>query len=493
MYSLRVKTSIFYSLILLAILIIYNAILLFSIRHFLYRDVDTILRLKAEELVVALNAYAHQENGGILSGNVSNVSAKVLSFEKTFRKSISQDDRDSLWFAEAKELKLADDYIFFLNDRYKGIKASPNLSPALQKLFMHAASRMGTTVAFHTVQSGDTRIRIIHVPFLYEGHAPYFLQVGTSLSSVVKKQTKIIKLMMFGSVIVLFITSFWGSIFVVRILKPVTAVANTAKTISHKGLHMRITSSTTDKEMKFLVDSFNMMISRLESAFKHINEFSSNVAHELKTPLAVMRGELELVEDGVRPAEEYKKAIAVSLQEVRQMIRIIEDLLLLARLEYKTDAFTFERSDFTRFLEAQIYEPTQILATEKKIHVQINACEHPLMVNIDTMQLRRLFFNLITNAIRYTADHGSITITTVRKGNVVRCAIQDTGRGIAPEHLSKIFDRFYRVPLEKAVSAEGSGLGLSIALSIAKAHGGDITVQSILGTGSVFTVILPLD
>jgi signal transduction histidine kinase len=234
------------------------------------------------------------------------------------------------------------------------------------------------------------------------------------------------------------------------------------------------------------------MIERLEQSFAHVNEFSSHVAHELKTPLAIMRGELELALSETRDVDEYRRVIAVTLEETDRMIRIIKDLLLLAKFDYNPEVFRFEKFDLTLFLK-EIYEQSRILADSKQIAVQCDFPDAAIFINGDKTHLRRLFFNLINNAVTFTPAGGKIHLSLAVSVHAASIEIRDTGIGISPENLSRIFAKFYRIPNPRQDTASsGSGLGLSIARSIARAHKGDIAVVSRPGKGAVFTVTLPL-
>ena len=165
---------------------------------------------------------------------------------------------------------------------------------------------------------------------------------------------------------ILLITLFMGSFLTRRILKSVTDVTMTANSISQKNLNMRIPEQKLDHEMEELVGSFNRMIERLEQSFAHVNEFSSHVAHELKTPLAIIKSELELALSGGNTKEEDKRVMNVALGEIDRLIKTIKDLLLLAKLEYKLNIFKMEEIDITEFLK-DIYQAFQNIGGHKRI------------------------------------------------------------------------------------------------------------------------------
>jgi len=173
------------------------------------------------------------------------------------------------------------------------------------------------------------------------------------------------------------------------------------------------------------------------------------------------------------------------------MLKIIEDLLLLTKMNYQPDVLKFERIDLTQFIRI-IYEQAKILSSQKKITVNADIPEEAGMVSADELHLRRLFLNLIDNAIKFTPDNGSIGISLKYENQKALVSIVDTGIGIEEENMPKLFEKFFRIEGKTKDSSPSSGLGLSIAQSIAELHGGEISVTSRAGQGSNFSVSIPL-
>lgn len=282
----------------------------------------------------------------------------------------------------------------------------------------------------------------------------------------------------------------WRAI-VRHIMKPVKKIAEIAEQITHEDLSARVDIKHSGVETKYLISSFNDMISRLESSFKYIVESNSYIAHELKTPIAIIRGEAEIALKKERDNEEYKKVIGIALDESKKMLKTIEDLLLLTKMTYRPEFLNFEKIDLNQFLR-DIHEQSKILTTEKNISVDINIPEISEQVKGDELSLRRLFFNIIDNAIKFTPQDGQIKIDIKYKKRKAIISISDTGLGIAEEDIPKLFDKFFRANKEKNRYTSGSGLGLPIAQSIAELHKANITVNSTLGKGSTFIVALPI-
>jgi len=275
-----------------------------------------------------------------------------------------------------------------------------------------------------------------------------------------------------------------------RMMKPIMEVAETAESITHEDLSRRVKADNAGKETQFLVKAFNDMIARLEAAFAYITESSSYIAHELKTPLAIIKGESEVVLKKERDKEEYKKVIVGTLEETRRMFKIIEDLLLLTRVNYRSNDLQMKPLDLFQFVVV-LFEKAKILAAKKNISVNLQAPETQVWVNADEHTLRRLFLNLIDNAVKYTPQNGRVDIIVYPEGDRIKISIVNSGVGIDQENLPRLFDKFFRIDEKIKDTAPSSGLGLSIAQSIAKLHQGGITVSSQIGKGTVFTVDLP--
>jgi signal transduction histidine kinase len=243
--------------------------------------------------------------------------------------------------------------------------------------------------------------------------------------------------------------------------------------------------------MAYLAKSINVMLERLERSFEYIKEFSSSIGHELKSPLAIIKGESEVALRKERTAEDYQKALNVTLDEANRMIRIVEDLVFLAKLDYNPDNIKKEVFDFIPFFR-DIEKRAQTLAAQKQIDLTAAVPEISVTIAGKKLHLSRLFFNIIQNAVRFTPSRGKIHLTVHSRGDALMVSVSDTGLGISEEDLPKIFQRFFHKEQTEPENSGSIGLGLSIAKSIAKFHGGDIEVKSKPGEGATFTVILPI-
>jgi heavy metal sensor kinase len=274
------------------------------------------------------------------------------------------------------------------------------------------------------------------------------------------------------------------------ILRPIKEISSTAERISASNLNQRIPVSGVDDELSRLIKTINTMMDRLEAAFDQMKQFSMDIAHELKTPLTIIKGEAELAIEQTLTTDEYKRLVANILEEITRISHIIDDLLTLAKAEAKQITIKQEPVELLGIVE-DIYEDALILAVNKNISVQYAEKESATVFG-DNLRLQQLFRNLLVNAIKFTPQNGVISLSLKKVNDFVDISIQDSGIGIPKESLEKIFHRFYRVDEARSRSKGGSGLGLAISKWITEAHGGSIKVESAVGEGSIFTVSLPL-
>ena len=490
--SIRFKISVLYTAILGAILIIYSSALYFSLYFTLYREFDDELKTKAQQIDNTIRSYLQV----IGQGDEDFVFSirRVITLEGEHPDKSRIEELESEWIKKVDRLGLRENYIIFLDSKGKSIVRSKNLSSEFLTVFSKKIKVNQQEAIFKEIKFKNRHLRIVSIPFSYNGLEKYIIQIGASVKPIIILLHNRLIFITVSIPAILIISMFIGRIFAVRILRPVKEVIATAENITHQNLDSRVETGHVDEEMKYLVDAFNKMISRLEQAFKYIAEFSQHVAHELKTPLAIIRGESEVTLRKVRSPEEYKQVLENNLIEVERILRTVEDLLLLTQLDYQrpeVKVFKYQQFDLVPFLK-EIYEQSKMLASPKNIGIDIDMPEGPINIFGDRVHLRRLFFNLIHNAIKFNSVNGRIDIKAKSQDKKVVVSISDIGIGIKKEDLSKIFDKFFHVDRTGQENDPGNGLGLSIAQSIAKIHNGDIRVKSELKKGSIFTVTLPL-
>ena len=279
-----------------------------------------------------------------------------------------------------------------------------------------------------------------------------------------------------------------------RALKPVAEIATTVRKIGARNLSERLTLRGAGDELDSLSSLLNQMLDRLESAFQLVSRFTADASHELRTPVGIIRTTAEVIRSRPRTAVEHEAAWDQVILQSERMSGLIDDLLVLARADAGRSDVAVEPMDLAVTL-SEVMGEVRILAESSQLRLTASldpAC--PMTGNPDG--IRRLLLILLDNAIKYTPAGGEVQVRMYTSDSFALAGaiveIRDTGPGIEPQHLPHIFERFYRISSDRSRNTGGSGLGLSIARWLASLHGGEIVVESVPGTGSVFRVILPV-
>jgi heavy metal sensor kinase len=274
-----------------------------------------------------------------------------------------------------------------------------------------------------------------------------------------------------------------------RALAPVDEITQTARFLTAEDLSKRLAVPQTGDELERLSTTLNEMIARLEAAFRRITRFTADASHELRTPLAVMRTTAEVA---LRAPErdEPRAALERIVAEVERASQLTENLLLLARADSGAVPLQKHNVDLVEAMREACTQ-VEVLARVKALKLDARLPDTGVWVAGDAQALRRLFLILLDNAVKYTPADGCLEVSLRQQDGTALGVVADTGIGIPPEDLPHVFDRFYRADRARSRAQGGTGLGLAIGRWIAEAHGGEITVTSELGRGSVFTVRLP--
>jgi signal transduction histidine kinase len=276
-------------------------------------------------------------------------------------------------------------------------------------------------------------------------------------------------------------------------LRPVQGIMDEVDAISDgTSLHRRLAVPLSGDEIARLAVTVNGMLARLEQSFGSLHRFTADASHELKTPLMVLRAGVEraLVHPGT-PGD-ILQSLDETLAQINQMTEMVENLLTLARADEGRAPLAIEGSDL-RELVADVAETAGMLGENAGVTAVHTMPDRPVLLAVDRHRIREMLLNLVTNAIKYTPQGGTVTIALTDDEESVTFTVRDTGIGIAAGDLPHIFERFWRADQARSRTGDrpGTGLGLAITKWIAEAHGGTITVQSRPGRGSVFTVWLP--
>lgn len=276
-----------------------------------------------------------------------------------------------------------------------------------------------------------------------------------------------------------------------KALLPMEEIQKTAEEIGGGGdLSRRIPTERTQGEVRKLADTFNHMFERLESSFEKERQFTSDASHELRTPVAVILAQAEYALLPDTEAEEQKEGMEVILKQAEKMSALLSQLLLLARADNGTEHLSRETLDM-ECLALEALEEVRKRAEQCGIEL-LSDTRPNLRVQGDRVSLGRVLHNLLENAIQYGKRGGFVMLNLSESQGMVVCQVQDNGIGIEPEHLDKIWNRFYRVDAARGSGNGNSGLGLSIVKWTVEQHGGTVEAESTPGEGSCFTVRLPM-
>ena len=273
-------------------------------------------------------------------------------------------------------------------------------------------------------------------------------------------------------------------------LHPLHRISEEIKDINAEQLNRRLDAQHVPADLEELVQSFNGMISRVEKAFQQLSQFSADIAHELRTPITNLSTQTQVALSKPRSVDEYREILYSSLEEYNQLSAMIRDMLWLAQTD--NNQLTLEKIPLDLLGEIQIlvdyFEPW---AEERQVNLRLSGSD--ITVDVDRHMFRRALNNLLSNAIKHSPGGEQVNITLKRQPGQAEICIENSGVAIEPEHLGRIFDRFYRIDPARGhrPGSDGVGLGLSITRSIIELHGGTITAQS-GGDKTCFTILLPI-
>jgi len=350
------------------------------------------------------------------------------------------------------------------------------------------ALRGAPTLETIELTSGE-QARLLTMPVVRGGRIVDLVQVAMPLRRTHQTLLRYVETLLVLVPLGVVLSAVGGWLLARRALRPVDRMSQGALRISAEDLSRRLERRGTQDEIDRLADTLNAMLARLQAAFAEMQRFTADAAHELRTPLTALRGGIEVALRAERSPDEYRRVLASSIEEVDQLIRLAEDLLLLSR---STVGLSAARQPVD--LEPLCLEALELgvrLAKGKGVNVSMGATA-PVVVQGDSGALRRALLNLVDNAVKYTPAGGSVVISLERAGQSVALVVEDSGIGIDPADARRIFEPFVRLDAGRSRDTGGSGLGLAIARSIVLAHGGTLEVQSRPDGGSRFTIALPV-
>jgi len=341
-----------------------------------------------------------------------------------------------------------------------------------------------------TVSLQGTEWRVLSQPLASGGQAAAVLQVARPEQGIEDALDRLLLLMGLAVPLTLALAIAGGLFLASRALGPIDRITRTAGRIGAADLSRRLALPASPDEVGRLAATFDAMLDRLEEAFARQRRFTADASHELRTPLALLSSRAEVALDRPRTPAEYRATLTGVRDDAARLTQLLAELLTLARADRGQEALAREPVALAD-LVADTLAALAPLAEERGIVLAADALA-PCVILGDQTRLTQLLINLVDNAVKYTPAGGQVTVQLARDAATALLAVTDTGIGIAPEHLPRLFERFYRADTARSRGAGGAGLGLAIADWIARAHGGQIAVASAVGSGSTFSVRLPL-
>jgi two-component system, OmpR family, heavy metal sensor histidine kinase CusS len=349
-------------------------------------------------------------------------------------------------------------------------------------IFPPVASRETAAPSEHRV---DGKLFALTTRHAHAGGQQFTIQVAQDRSSDEQVERK------FGILVLVVLSgSILASILIAipvtrRGLRPLEEMKRSLERIGPTHLNERVAPANWPRELQPLAIAFDEMLKRLDDSFTRLSQFSADLAHELRTPIANMLGEAQVALSRDRSAAEYRETIESTIGECERLSGIVDNLLFVARADAATEPVERIRFDARAAVEkiAAFYET---IAEDR--HVAIN-CSGQGQISADPALFERAVGNLVDNALRFTPENGSIQIALAERTNDFEVAVSDNGSGVAPEHLPRVFDRFYRA--EPSRGSDGAGLGLALVKSIVDLHGGTARIRSEVGRGTTVSITFP--
>ncbi len=319
----------------------------------------------------------------------------------------------------------------------------------------------------------------------------YKVYLGCRLTTIYNVKRRIVEILFIVFPIGIILSIICGYFVTQSSLSVIDNINRTAARITSKNLHERIKIPKGRDEITNLIVTLNSMIDRLEKSFNTVQQFSHDAAHEIRTPLTIIQGEIEELLKDEKCPDNVVITLESILEEMHYLSSIANKLLMINDIDTGRINYDFTRIHLDKIVK-ETFEDAKILSASKRLKIELKKLDR-VQISGNEELLIRLLWNVIDNAIKYTEPGGRVSIGLEKKRSEVIIWVKDSGVGIPSEDIDKIFDRFYRVDKSRSRELGGSGLGLAIAKWIVDVHNGRIDVESSVGEGSVFKIVLPLD
>ncbi|MEQ8674580.1 MAG: HAMP domain-containing sensor histidine kinase [Aggregatilineales bacterium] len=462
--TIRKQLTLWYAGLLISIIVLFGTITFFVVRITMIDNLDNTLRESATQIMVNSRLVAIPT-----FGNQPRVDVQLAALDVF---------RASNVYVQAWEIV---DGV----PEFKG--ASANLASLGDIPLDHDTIGTHSDEIFHNVTIRDVELRVLTKPIVIGERLVGNVQVAADLATVNQALDTLLFIMVVSSGFAILGAGGLSMWFSYRALKPIEDITIAAGSIAvSNDLSTRLVWNGPQDELGRLISVFNHMMTRIEHTFGVQQRFIGDMSHELRTPLTAIRGNLEIAQ---RYGMDNETMEAIH-SEAERMSRLVNDLLMLARADYGGITIDMTPTDLD-FVVNESFKQTQLLAKDRDLTIVLGQVM-PTRVNGNSNRIKQLILNIMGNAIKFTQDGGTITLSLTQTDSHAVLSIADDGIGIAQEELDHIFDRFYQVNQARTHTGEGFGLGLSIAKWIVDAHKGEINVQSQPEKGTQVEIKLPL-
>ena len=457
-WSIGVRLTLWYLVLFAAAQLIFGAGMWFLARRSLYSITDDTLKGQIDDLTNFLEA--QKKNATVAKLQEEVAEAYLLEHSGDYLQ--IYDDSDGAWIFRADFLK--------------------------QHALTAPSGRL--THAHYRNEQLDRSLRFVSQRINVNGRV-FTVQTGLPIDQVDQTLALFRRYLLMFAPLLLFAAASVGFLLSRRALSPVDAITRTARTINASNLSDRLEKLSTGDELQRLSDTLNEMLGRIEHAFVRVTQFTADASHELRTPIALIRTEAEIVLRRSRGDGEYREALRHILLEAERSTALVEELLTLARADSGRETLRIASVDLSTIVREAGEQWQELMAT-RNLTFSRKTTGAKVSVLGDRNALQRLLTLLLDNAVKYTPAPGTIELQLETRGSSAIIRVRDSGIGIAVEEQPKIFERFYRVDKARSRDLNGAGIGLAIAQWIVQQHQGSITVESLPGKGSTFVVELPL-
>ncbi|PIU40297.1 MAG: hypothetical protein COT00_02410 [Candidatus Omnitrophica bacterium CG07_land_8_20_14_0_80_50_8] len=475
--SIRFVLTLWYLGILTVILCVFSSTLYSKVSANLNRHINETLAAQADAIEDNIFAFWKAEH--------------EIYKTDTIRKEIQVGRFPALidrWSAQTNELE--DHFLRLIDHKGVILAASKHFSEfnlkldesILRKTLKHRTS-------YQTIKQGKSHFQLITRPIIEDGQLLYIVQMTVSRRQAETSLEQLRDWLFWLVPATILLTSAIGWFLVTATLRPVGYMIKKVQSIGIQDLQERIEVPDTHDELEQLATTFNGLLSRLDKSFRRMRQFSAAAAHELRTPLSIMKGELEVTLRKERENAEYRRLLYGQLEVLTELANIVDQLLALAYAEEGEEAIQWKEIQLGPLIRSVI-ESWRKVAEAKELTIDLVERDTSL-IRGEKRLLERLVANFLDNAIKHTPAKGKIRMEVVRRKGEVCIVVQDTGPGITPEELPKIFDKFFSHAKRDKSDSSGVGLGLGLCRWIAESHKGKIAVESAPGHGATFIISFP--